>query len=239
MRERKEGEREIRVRCDTSDLPDILAADESKHCECSRATTTGAGGKAKFRIVEGGAFEALRASGGHKWVKCAGQWHTCTCPGYVRWGNAGRWMHFAPKASAPEAIVPCRVDMLPDVALGDNGKHCECLVNTTPAFVARAGWRPRYVGCYSDAPEASSERAMPKFAGRGTLEDCTASCLGYKYFGHQSDLQCWCGNSYDRFGASHTCRCGDASDLGAGANCVYKIEREATKANKTKAKVVQ
>jgi len=238
LRERRKGEKTIRVVCDTQEFPDTAFGDESKHCQCSKeALRTKGRPKLKFKIADDGAAEALKAAGGHRWIKCASQWETCACPGYVRWGNANKWLHLAPKKGEKQAVVPCNVDVLPDIAEGDDGKHCQCLMSTATEAVAEAGWRPKYLGCFDDVPDAAGTRSLPKFAGHGTTMDCTAKCVGYKYFGHQSDLQCWCGNKYPIFGKSDWCECDDPHDVGAGVNCVYKIEKEGQMADKRDVKV--
>lgn len=108
--------------------------------------------------------------------------------------------------------------------------------DASPGAPTKAALRTKYMGCYDDVPDRKSTRDLPHFAGRGDVLQCAAQCEGYKYFGHQSDLQCWCGNSYGRFGKSKLCECDDSEDVGPGVNCVYKIEREDDHKKKVKKK---
>mmetsp|Transcript_73040 Transcript_73040/g.143226 ORF Transcript_73040/g.143226 Transcript_73040/m.143226 type:complete len:160 (-) Transcript_73040:105-584(-) len=77
------------------------------------------------------------------------------------------------------------------------------------------------LGCYDDI--ADGTRDLPDFVGNGSVQRCAKLCKGYKYFGHQSFNECWCGNSYGKFGKTTGCNCDDSDDVGAGTNCVYKI----------------
>mmetsp|Transcript_126778 Transcript_126778/g.248492 ORF Transcript_126778/g.248492 Transcript_126778/m.248492 type:complete len:144 (-) Transcript_126778:360-791(-) len=77
-----------------------------------------------------------------------------------------------------------------------------------------------FVGCYDDIADGS--RDLPRFAGAGSTLDCAHLCRGYAYFGRQSFNECWCGDSYGKFGRTTTCKCDGAADFGAGTNCVYK-----------------
>jgi hypothetical protein len=80
----------------------------------------------------------------------------------------------------------------------------------------------QYMGCYKDEPS----RDLPYvISGSGFSTDtCHSKCKshGYQFFGRQYDGQCFCGNSYGKYGQSSGCDC-DGDNVGAWKNCVYKI----------------
>jgi len=62
------------------------------------------------------------------WIFCAPQWQECVCPGKVRWGSRKKWLEIPLKDGAEEVRVKCSIDMLEDIAPGDDDKHCECAI---------------------------------------------------------------------------------------------------------------
>ena len=87
-----------------------------------------------------------------------------------------------------------------------------------------------YVGCYTD----SSVRDLPDFAASGkvSVESCKADCAsaGYAYAGLQYATQCFCGNTYGRYGASSHCTMPCSADAlevcgGTWANSIYSTGR--------------
>jgi hypothetical protein len=54
-----------------------------------------------------------------------------------------------------------------------------------------------YLGCYRD----TWRRDLTKYHGYGYYQNtCSAKCRGYKYFALQHNGQCFCGNSYGKYG---------------------------------------
>lgn len=80
----------------------------------------------------------------------------------------------------------------------------------------------QYMGCYKD----KQSRDLPYvITGSGFSKDtCLKECKshGYQYFGRQYDGQCFCGNSYGKYGPTSGCDC-DGDNIGSWKNCVYKI----------------
>ena len=94
---------------------------------------------------------------------------------------------------------------------------------------------PNYVGCYRDKGDAGGAwgRDLDKYfynSNNMTITQCIEDCkaLGYKYAGLQSQNQCFCGDSYGKFGeAPGECnkRCiGDKEMIcgGTWANSIYE-----------------
>ena len=94
---------------------------------------------------------------------------------------------------------------------------------------------PDYVGCYRDKGDAGGVwgRDLDKFfynSNTMTIPKCVEDCraLGYKYAGLQSQNQCFCGDSYGKFGeAPGECvkRCiGNVEMIcgGTWANSIYE-----------------
>eukprot|EP00928_Gymnodinium_smaydae_P053618 TRINITY_DN37566_c0_g1_i1.p1 TRINITY_DN37566_c0_g1~~TRINITY_DN37566_c0_g1_i1.p1 ORF type:complete len:562 (-),score=112.12 TRINITY_DN37566_c0_g1_i1:110-1795(-) len=62
-------------------------------------------------------------------IFCAEQWKQCHCPGgRVRWGSGDKWIDAEPDS---RGFVTCSIWKLPDIAPGDDGKHCECIIPAT------------------------------------------------------------------------------------------------------------
>jgi glucan endo-1,3-alpha-glucosidase len=81
-----------------------------------------------------------------------------------------------------------------------------------------------YKGCYGDS--ASSRDLNVVKPGIGTIQECAGYCSKYEYFGVQFGSQCYCGNSYGRYGTTTGCtsQCSSNSTQtcgGAYANSVY------------------
>jgi hypothetical protein len=83
-----------------------------------------------------------------------------------------------------------------------------------------------YEGCFTD----TSTRDLPYMAASGqvSIESCKADCAkaGYAYAGLQYSAQCFCGNTYGRYGASTACTMpcsANTSEIcgGTWANSVY------------------
>ena len=61
-----------------------------------------------------------------------------------------------------------------------------------------------YLGCYID--DAGGARDLPYLAGIGSILNGQRSCIhlcliaGYQFAGTQHSTECWCGNSYGRYG---------------------------------------
>jgi hypothetical protein len=84
-----------------------------------------------------------------------------------------------------------------------------------------------YVGCFKD----ESTRDLSDEAANGgsmSVETCLADCAGYSYAGVQYGNQCFCGNSYGKYGSATDCNMdcsGDSAETcgGTWANSIYKV----------------
>ncbi|GAB1606542.1 uncharacterized protein LOC115209445 [Argonauta hians] len=94
-----------------------------------------------------------------------------------------------------------------------------------------------YIGCFpdNDPPRALNGRQR-YVTTKVTLQLCFNHCSGYKYAGLQNSMECYCGNSYDRYGSlpADQWKCnspcaGNASDICGGImhNSVYQRENYA------------
>lgn len=117
-----------------------------------------------------------------------------------------------------------------------------CTVLFLSALISCGGKKPiseidrsDYIGCYRDRGDAGGAwgRDLDKFfynSGSMTIGKCIQDCkaLGYKYAGLQSQNQCFCGDTYGKYGAAEgecTKRCvGDKSTIcgGTWANSIYE-----------------
>eukprot|EP00419_Tripos_fusus_P040274 CAMPEP_0172791856 /NCGR_PEP_ID=MMETSP1074-20121228/208679_1 /TAXON_ID=2916 /ORGANISM="Ceratium fusus, Strain PA161109" /LENGTH=583 /DNA_ID=CAMNT_0013628919 /DNA_START=62 /DNA_END=1813 /DNA_ORIENTATION=+ len=68
------------------------------------------------------------------WIFCASQWQECLCYGTVRWGTRDTWAEYKAKRDGAANRVVCSISKLPDVAPGDDTKHCECAVQPGSDF---------------------------------------------------------------------------------------------------------
>jgi hypothetical protein len=89
--------------------------------------------------------------------------------------------------------------------------------------------RSNYIGCYKDAPSRAIRHRIR--AHGSTVSQCFADCKhrGYFYFGLQDGRECFCGDSYARYGRAYSRDCnkkckGDSREIcGSGwRNSVYK-----------------
>ena len=81
----------------------------------------------------------------------------------------------------------------------------------------------RYIGCYIDAPQ----RAIGNFHTRVasalgcSIEQCIKKCkdLKYVYAGLQYTDHCFCGNSYEMYGAANETTCSSPCNDGTNRKC--------------------
>jgi hypothetical protein len=91
-----------------------------------------------------------------------------------------------------------------------------------------------YVGCYTDEKTRDlTDEAVS--AGSMSVETCVADCgkAGYAYAGVQYGKQCFCGNTYGKYGTSTSCNMtcsGDSAETcgGSYANSIYKVAAATT-----------
>ena len=86
-----------------------------------------------------------------------------------------------------------------------------------------------YKGCYKDR----GSRDIPQRKGNRDLTSCKQQChgAGYRYVGHQWSRECWCGNTFGKYGTSNGCKaccsnkngCGSGVNIGGWVNCVYDL----------------
>ena len=109
------------------------------------------------------------------------------------------------------------------------------LIGCTEKKPLAEGERLDYIGCYTDDGDAGGAwgRDLDKFfynSDNMTIDGCIQDCraLGYKYAGLQSQNQCFCGNSYGKYGAAEgrcTKRCAGNQETicgGTWANSIYE-----------------
>lgn len=96
---------------------------------------------------------------------------------------------------------------------------------------------PAYIGCYRDN---EGGRDLPHLGSWGsnrvdsdgfTKDQCASYCSseGYIYMGRQYWFECFCGDSYGRFGprVPDDCACNDPQQIGGDRNCVYRLDPDA------------
>jgi len=89
-------------------------------------------------------------------------------------------------------------------------------------------------GCYGDGG-SSERRDLPVSKGRGLeLGECALACRDFEYFGLQWKRECFCGNSYGKYGQllDKDCKC-EAENIGQNRNCVYAFGNQTEPAQKT------
>lgn len=123
---------------------------------------------------------------------------------------------------------------------GNRGQKCGGSWHNTIYKTGRKGFTPPYrppagqsgfVGCYKDKPR----RDLPyAFVSRRTMSvgQCKAHCRakGYRFAGAQFSKQCFCGNSYGRYGKApyRECNMSCSGDVrqkcgGSWRNSVYRL----------------
>jgi hypothetical protein len=88
-----------------------------------------------------------------------------------------------------------------------------------------ASSKPYYLGCFTD----KADRDLTFSAAAVTsvnIASCSAACSGYKYMGLQDGSQCFCGNTYAKYGESNACgmTCNGDGNLvcgGVWANSIF------------------
>jgi hypothetical protein len=111
---------------------------------------------------------------------------------------------------------------------------------TTEAPVQAAAAEPAFLGCFID----KADRDMP-FGHRqnswshkdavfklGERETCFEKCSsnGYAYAGLQWKGECWCGNSYGKYGEADQSKCDcerGAENFGKWHQCIYSVNSSA------------
>ena len=83
----------------------------------------------------------------------------------------------------------------------------------------------RYIDCFRD-DDTQRDLSIAKGANK-TPTDCLNACSGYKYFGLQYDGECYCGDSYGRYGEG-SCTTYCSADMkyicgGTLSNSVFQI----------------
>ena len=101
----------------------------------------------------------------------------------------------------------------------------------------------QYIGCFQDSgdPQGLTDRDLSGFMTNSkdmTIEKCIQICSekGFKYAGLQYGIQCFCGNSYGKYGESYSCNyvcSGNQDEICGGywANSVYSITENNTNGN--------
>jgi len=99
---------------------------------------------------------------------------------------------------------------------------------TLATLMAVASAGPQYLGCYKDSGRRDIGKRYSS-SSRMTVSKCASICKGYKYFGVQYSSQCFCDNSYGRYGRAGGCTrscSGNRSQKCGGSwrNSVYRTE---------------
>ena len=136
------------LHCSIEALPDVIPGDTKKHCECLQPDVG----------VAGADKSPSAPSAPAEWRFCASQWQECRCHGTVRWGNEGQWHEVKPRPGESSVTVSCSVAQLPDVAPGDDGKHCQCSGSVAPQNQSNR-----------DPGHAETHPQTPHLRYRGTL----------------------------------------------------------------------
>lgn len=130
--------------------------------------------------------------------------------------------------AASPATSPTRTQVLPPPPPGVPPQFAILTTTTTRTTTTSTttSTEEDYVGCFKDG----TDRDLPISKGNGSLQHCAQACFsgGYMFFGRQFAQECWCGNSYGKYGASSACRC-NSNNVGSGVNCVYKLAYPASK----------
>ena len=106
-------------------------------------------------------------------------------------------------------------------ALGAEGAECGLVANN---------FENKHIGCYGDSHSRDLESVHYREHPSNTLEDCFQFCRGhnYRYAGLQFGSECWCSDTYGKYGTSNRCNTpctGNAEQICGGprANSVYDV----------------
>eukprot|EP00904_Undaria_pinnatifida_P009040 jgi/Undpi1/5266/HiC_scaffold_2.g00547.m1 len=102
------------------------------------------------------------------------------------------------------------------------GEHCGGN-NTMTAYEIELGAPSvsEYIGCYADAPIRAMDAEEVHLTGNMTNLVCISFCgdNGHAYAGTEYSTECWCGDSYDRFGEISDGLCDYPCEGDAGQRC--------------------
>ncbi|XP_036356851.1 uncharacterized protein LOC115209445 isoform X2 [Octopus sinensis] len=106
--------------------------------------------------------------------------------------------------------------------------------NILATFKTLNSTKVAYIGCFPDNdPPRALDGRQRYVTTKMTLFLCFSHCIGFKYAGLQNSMECYCGNTYDRYGSLHAdqWKCnspcaGNASEICGGImhNSVYRRE---------------
>merc|ERR1740117_840838 len=95
-----------------------------------------------------------------------------------------------------------------------------------------------YVGCFNDNTDSDTRsRSMPNTgtassagsisSGTSSVADammqCSGTCAGYRYYGLQGGNECFCGNTYARWGGAGDCTGCGISDRTGDLGCDWRL----------------
>jgi len=105
-------------------------------------------------------------------------------------------------------------------------KKCFLFKNSYDA-IELPSYNLKYVGCFQDSVNPRDLNDANMTYVDMTAEMCNAYCsqLEFKYFGLQNSSQCFCGNSYGKFGLSNNCQmsCSGNAQQKCGGNYVNSV----------------
>jgi len=109
-------------------------------------------------------------------------------------------------------------------AIRTEGAECGLVANN---------FENKYLGCYEDSNPRDLYSVYYHGHPSNTLEDCFqfCSCHDYRYAGLQYGSECWCSDTYGKYGTSNSCitPCtGNAEQIcgGPSANSVYDVSQK-------------
>merc|ERR1712232_745401 len=90
---------------------------------------------------------------------------------------------------------------------------------------------PKLLGCYVDKKDRDMPHGTTAHSARfpvGEREQCFEKCAseGFAYAGLQWKGECWCGNSYGKYGKAEPEKCNcerGSTDFGFWHQCIYEV----------------
>jgi hypothetical protein len=136
------------------------------------------------------------------------------------------------KSKLPKGAIPPKEtkDLDKDKVLKATKTAVKAVQAATKAKATKKASRPQLVGaigCFKD--KNGKGRDLPVRFGKSKVSwaQCKKGCANYKYFGRQYNEECWCGNTYGKYGRVTGCLC-DAAMIGSWKNCVYPTHKKET-----------
>jgi hypothetical protein len=131
--------------------------------------------------------------------------------------NSGSAATYTFQANVPSGAHSVAIAFTNDYYAPPDDRNLYVIQTVISGATASTTAGPTSIGCFAD--QATRDLSTLALSGSVSVESCLAACTqaGYKYAGVQYGQQCFCGNSYGRYGSSTSCNM--ACTANAGETC--------------------